>query len=160
VSTEPEPMTHAEKIQWMIDTSGWCAVPVAVSEDPPRPGYTYTIGFELTWGHPEVIILGLQPAAARGLLGLIADQLANGGDVPEGVFAGLLDNDLACAMLPISAPDLADICPGIVDFYQRQDVALSQFLWPDRAGHFPWQEGYDERLRLAQPVLGDWGHPD
>lgn len=160
MTAEPEPMSHAEKIDWVVDTHGWCAEPVQICDDPPRPGYTYTVGFEQRWHHPELIIFGLQPVAAKGLLGLVAEQLDAGGDVPEGVFTGLLDNDLACAILPIDEPDLAELCPGIVEYYRRDDVELSQFVWPDRGGHFPWQEGYDERLRLAQPLIADWSASD
>ena len=31
---------------------------------------------------------------------------------------------------------------------------MLQFLWPDRNGRLPWDEGYDPRLRVAQPVIG------
>ena len=39
--------------------------PVAaeLSTDPPFPGYGYTIGFEETFGFPEVVIVGLKPVA-------------------------------------------------------------------------------------------------
>lgn len=148
--------SQADKIEWVIETNGWIAVPVPLSEDPPRPPYTYTIGLEEQWGHPELVIFGLQPVAARGLLGLVVEQLSLGGDVPEGVFTGLLDNNLACAILPVSSSEIRELCPAIAEHYGRDDVMMSQFVWPDRSGMFPWQPGYDERLRLAQPVLSEW----
>lgn len=35
------------------------------------------------------------------------------------------------------------------------ELLINQFVWPDRAGLLPWEEGYDTRLRLAQPILAD-----
>ena len=143
-----------DKIAWVVETQGWCAEPVPAIEDPPRPGYTYTIGFEITYGVPEVVIFGLAPVAARGLLGLLADHLENGGELPAGIFVGLLDNDLRSALLPIEMPDHVDLFPDAEEYLAREDFRIRQFVWPDRAGLLPWDEGYDDRLRLAQPVIG------
>ena len=52
-------MDHADKIAWVVETNGWCAEPVAPVDDPPTPGYTYSIGFEDTYDHPDVVIFGL-----------------------------------------------------------------------------------------------------
>jgi hypothetical protein len=146
-------MDHADKIAWVVETQGWCAEPVAPVADPPRPGYTYTIGFEATFDHPEVVIFGLTPVAARGLLEMIATHLEAGGEIPVGVFVGLLDNDLPAAMLPIQMPDHSDLFAGAAEFNGRDDFRIRQFLWPDRSGKLPWDEGYDDRLRMAQPVV-------
>lgn len=146
-------MDHLEKISWMVETNGWCAEPVPPREDPPTPGYTYTVGFQATYGHPEVVIFGLQPVAARGLLQLLADQLDAGSEIPEGVFVGLLDNDLRCALLTLVDVDDA-MFPSAVAF-TGDAFMIDQFVWPDRSGLLPWEEGYDPRLRLAQPILAD-----
>jgi hypothetical protein len=147
-------MEHAEKIRWVVETQGWCAEPVAPIEDPPQPGYTYTIGFESTFAHPEVVIFGLQPVAARGLLEMLAIHLEAGGVLPEGMFVGLLDNDLPAALLPVDLEEYSSLFPGAAAFHEGADFRVSQFLWPDRNGKLPWDEGYDNRLRLAQPVVG------
>jgi hypothetical protein len=146
-------MDHVDKIAWVVETNGWCAEPVAPTADPPRPGYTYTIGFETTYHHPEVVIFGLQPVAARGLLGMLAEHLAAGGELPTGVFVGLLDNDLPTALLPVGREAVEGMLPD-ADAFNGPEYRVRQFLWPDRTGRLPWDEGYDERLRLAQPVVG------
>ena len=143
-----------DKIAWVVETQGWCAEPVPAIEDPPRPGYTYSIGFEISYGEPEVVIFGLAPVAARGLLGLLADHLEAGGELPAGIFVGLLDNDLRSALLPIEMPDNVDLFPDAAEYLAREDFRIRQFVWPDRGGLLPWDEGYDDRLRLAQPVIG------
>jgi hypothetical protein len=31
---------------------------------------------------------------------------------------------------------------------------MVQLLWPDRNGFLPFEPGFDQQLRFAQPVLG------
>ena len=147
-------MDHDDKIAWVVETNGWCAEPVAAMEDPPTPGYTYTIGFESSYDHPEVVIFGLQPVMARGLIEMLAVHIDAGGVIPDGMFVGLLDNDLPAAMLPVDMEEHAALFAGATRFHGRDDYRVCQFVWPDRNGKMPWDEGYDNRLRLAQPVIG------
>ena len=147
-------MDHDDKIAWVVETNGWCAEPVAAMEDPPTPGYTYTIGFETSYDHPEVVIFGLQPVMARGLIEMLAVHIDAGGVSPDGMFVGLLDNDLTAAMLPVDMEEHAALFAGATRFHGRDDYRVCQFVWPDRNGKMPWDEGYDNRLRLAQPVIG------
>lgn len=147
-------MAHDEKIAWVVEENGWCAEPVAPREDPPTPGYTYSIGFETTFQHPEVVIFGLQPVAARGLLEMIAMHLEAGGELPEGMFAGLLENNLPCALLPVSLDEYGEMFASATAFHHGTDYDVSQFVWPDKNAKMPWDEDYDNRLRLAQPVIG------
>lgn len=144
---------HADKLAWIIETQGWVAEPVAPVQDPPQPGYTYTIGFETTFGQPEVVIFGLAPVAARGLLEMMAEHLGAGGDFPIGVFVGFLDNDLPSALLPVDLKEHMDLFEDAAE-YHHGNFRMRQFLWPDREGRLPWDPGYDERLLMAQPVLG------
>ena len=152
-------MDHRDKIAWIVEENGWAAEPVAPVEEPePRPGYTYTIGFESHFGRPEVVIFGLQGVAARGLLGMIADQHGGGVELPVGaVFVGLLEGDLPCALLDVDVAGHAALFPDAAAFHADVGFRMQQFVWPDRAGRLPWDDGYDERLRLAQPVIGTWG---
>lgn len=151
-------MEQRDKIAWIVEENGWAAAPVKPLEEPePRPGYTYTIGFETRFGRPEVVIFGLAPVAARGLLGLIADQYAAGVELPVGVvFVGLLENDLRSSLLEVDVATHAGLVPAAVEHHGGTGFRLVQFVWPDRSGRLPWDDGYDARLRLAQPVIGTW----
>ena len=154
-------MDHLDKLSWVIEDQGWVAVPVDAQEGPPpRAGYTYSVGFTTTFGRPEVAIFGLQAVAARGLLGMIADQHAGGVELPvDAVFVGLLENDLPCALLPVDLGEHGDLFPDAAALLDRagEPWEVLQFVWPDRNGRFPWDEGYDQRLRVAQPVVGSTG---
>lgn len=148
-----------DKLAWMVETNGYAVEPVKPLEtaEGPRPGYTFTVGFEASWGHPEVAIWGLAPAAARGLLDLVAAQVAAGIHLPVGaVFAGLLDNDLRAALLEVDVVAADERFPGAAVFYGDSPFRMWQLVWPDKSGRLPWEDGYDRRLRVAQPVVGHW----
>jgi hypothetical protein len=97
-------MEHRDKIAWMVETNGWAieAIPPHPESDPPTPGYAYTVGLEAAFAFPEVVVFGLTPVAARGLLGLVVDLLRDGVEIPVGaVFVGLLDGEQRSALLPV-----------------------------------------------------------
>lgn len=160
-------MDHLDKLAWVIEDQGWVAVPVepveATDGAPPRAAYTYTIGFESTFDRPEVVIFGLQAVAARGLLSMIADQHSGGIELPvDGVFVGLLESDLPCALLTVDLDVHRDLFPDAVALSARTGsdpaaLRMLQFVWPDRRGFLPWNPDYEERLRTAQPVIAGTG---
>lgn len=154
---------HAEKIEWMIETTGWALEPVApqTDVDPPVPGYTYTIGFPAAFDFPEVIVFGLTPVAVRGLLDLVADMLGGGTQIPLGVeLLGLFDNELRCVFAPVDVEAFASLVGTATAWYRGGTFALVQLLWPDRNGFLPTEAGFDQRLRAAQPVIGAFGAVD
>lgn len=148
---------HAEKIQWMIDTDGWALepVPADLGVDPPSPGYAYTIGFPAAVGFSDIVVFGLTPVATKGLCGLVAGLCAGGAEIPLGdPVLGLFDNDLRCVFAPVDT----DIWAGLFDtarsWYRGAPFAMTQLLWPDRNGFLPYESGFDQRVRAAQPVIG------
>lgn len=153
---EYEPMSHAEKIQWMLDEQGWGAVPVrpAASAAPGGAGYTYTFGLQRRFGRPEIVICGLQPVQARGLLDLVVAQYRAGIELPADTpFVGLLDNDLPAVLLTIDPVANATLVPTIAAVAADEAWQLQQFVWPDPSGALPWDDACPEEFRHAQPIL-------
>ncbi len=151
---------HAEKIEWMIETNGWALEPVAPSSDtdPPTPSYAYTIGVPELAGFPEVAVFGLTPIAANGLIGLVVDALRGGTEIPLGVeLVGLLDNDLRCLFAPIDVTEHIAAFATAAAWYRGAPFSMTQLMYPDRNGFMPYETGFEQRLRLAQPVLGEVG---
>ncbi|MGH9134947.1 MAG: DUF4262 domain-containing protein [Ilumatobacteraceae bacterium] len=148
---------HAEKIEWMIETTGWALEAIAPRADtePPVPAYAYTIGVPAAVGFPEVAVFGLTPAAANGLLGLVVDACRGGTEIPLGVeVVGLLDNDLRCAFAPVDLTAYGAFFGTAAAWYRGEPFELVQLLYPDRNGFMPYEPGYEQRMRLAQPVIG------
>jgi len=148
---------HAEKIEWMIETNGWALEPVLArpQDEPPTPSYAYSIGVPEAVGFPEIAVFGLAPAAANGLVTLVVDACRGGTDIPLGVeLVGLLDNELRCLFAPIDLDEHGEWFPTAFAWYRGEPFSIVQLLFPDRNGFMPYETGYDQRMRLAQPVLG------
>lgn len=148
---------HAEKIEWMIETDGFAVEPVAPDpeSDPPRAGYTYTIGFADHTGFADVVVFGLTPVAARGLIGLVAELLRAGTEIPVGVeVVGLLDNELRACFAPVDLEQWGGLFDVAAAWYRGEAFAVHQLIYPDRNGFLPYEAGFDQRLRFAQPVIG------
>ena len=151
---------HAEKIEWMIETKGWALEPVGpnAETDPPRAGYAYTINFPAAFSFPEVVVFGLTPVAAAGLLDLVADLLAGGTEIPCGVeLTGLFDNDLRCVFAPVDIGTWGHLFATARSWYKGAPFDVVQLLWPDRNGFLPTEPGFDRRVVTAQPVIGAVG---
>ncbi len=151
---------HAEKIEWMIETNGWALEPVAADPAavPPRPGYAYSIGLPDAVDFPDVAVFGLTPVAANGLVTLVADACRGGTEIPLGIeLVGLLDNDLRCVFAPVDADVWPTWFATAMAWYSGAPSAFVQLMYPDRNGFLPYEAGFDQRLRLAQPVVGAVG---
>ncbi len=151
---------HAEKIEWMIETDGWALEPVTprADTDPPTPAYAYTIGLPALVGFPEIAVFGLTPVAAKGLLGLVVDACRGGTEIPIGVeLVGLLDNDLRCAFAPVDIDRFGAFFETALAWYRGEPFSLVQLVYPDRNGFMPYESGFEQRLRFAQPLVGSFG---
>jgi hypothetical protein len=149
-------LPHAEKIEWMIETDGYAVepVPADVSVEPPRAGYTYTIGFPDHAQFPDVVVFGLRPVAAKGLLGLVADVRRGGAEIPLDVeLVGLLDNDLRCRFATVDVLRWGELFTTAASWYRGESFEVVQLVYPDRNGFLPDEVGFDQRMRLAQPLL-------
>jgi hypothetical protein len=148
---------HAEKIEWMIETNGWALEPVTprADTDPPTPAYAYTIGVSELVGFPEIAVFGLTPVASNGLITLVVDALRGGTEIPLGIeLIGLLDNDLRCMFAQVDTEAAAGTFATLDAWYRGQPYAVAQLLYPDRNGFMPYELGYDQRMKFAQPVIG------
>ena len=56
-------------------------------------------------------------------------------------------------LLPVDRDRHGDLFPTLGLVYGDQPWRVTQFVWPDRGGALPWEEGWPHELRLAQPVL-------
>jgi hypothetical protein len=150
-------LPHAEKIDWMIETDGYAleVVPPDAGSDPPQAGYAYTINFPHHVQFPDVVVFGLTPVAARGLIGLVRDTLAAGTEIPPGAeLVGLLDNDLRCCFAPVNLDEWGPLFTTARSWYGGEAFELVQLVYPDRNGFLPYEAGFDQRMVFAQPVIG------
>jgi hypothetical protein len=135
-----------------IDRVGWSVMAVVPTDDDPDPPFAYTVGLT-EHDFPELIIAGLPPDTAHALLNDLARRVydravrfAHGqrlGDLLIGYIAVIVDG-------PATGP----LYPGAAYAqYGTDRVRLQQVVWPDPAGRFPWEPGYD-RDQFPQPLIG------
>ena len=100
---------------------------------------------------PDVAVFGLAPAAANGLVTLVADACRGGTAIPLGPeLVGLLDNELRCVFAPIDPGRAAAHFATAVSWFRDEPLDMVQLLYPDRNGFLPYEAGFEQRLRLAQ----------
>jgi hypothetical protein len=150
-------MDDVEKIEFMIETDGFAVEPVPpdLDSDPPRAGYTYTIGLPSDVGFPELVVFGMKPVNARGLIGLVRDQLREGVEIPLDVeLVGLLDNELRCRFAPVDLDDWGPLFATAAAWYRGEAFEVVQLVYPDPNGFLPYEAGFDRQRVISQPLIG------
>jgi hypothetical protein len=143
------------EIESKIAEVGWYALAVfpAPGEPPEAFGWTYTIGLQASWGHPELIVTGLEPRIAHAQLGAAVEIIKGGGRLEhDSELEGILAAPLRLAVRAVANWQAAELMPWAEAYERRQGLELEalQLIWPDRDGRFPWDPRYADE---AQPLL-------
>jgi Domain of unknown function (DUF4262) len=119
------------------------------------PSFSYTIGLYKSYAHPELIVFGLPPATAAGLLRDIALKAREGTpfNLSEPTDKLLADCDVLFVEVPKSA--FAQYALSAVRYYGEEEFPSFQVVWPSAFdGHYPWDSDADPEFVAIQPVLG------
>lgn len=134
-----------------IRKHGWFCT--NVFGDDEGPGFSYTTGFWLELGLPEIVVFGLKSEVAHDLLWNIYRRLKAGEPLSTtGPVDDILEN-VPVQFRFVAATHYPDYLGWSRWFYGTGDFLCLQLIWPDRAGVFPWQPGADPRFAGAQPDL-------
>lgn len=111
----------------------------------------FTIGL---WrgGHPEVVVFGLERAAAEEMLDLVQDEVEAGARFAAGEKYENLVHGYPVVFHEVARERVAMFEPA-VQFHGNGEFPMLQVFWPDRLGRFPWDEGAQEHCRRSQPRL-------
>jgi hypothetical protein len=139
-----------------IERVGWAAVGVfPTTHDPPEtPHFTYSVGFHETLDLPEVIVFGLGAETGHSLLADVYERGKAGETFEPGVrYDGFLV-DYPVEFREVAAPrrplNMARA------HYRPDDFPAMQLCWPDKAGRFPWEDGYDLPPHVQPLASGEW----
>jgi len=118
------------------------------SDDSP---FAYTIGL-FGLAHPELLILGVDPGTAAGVLNDLGSRIRKG----ETLLSGRLITFQSWPhrIIPEEVPNPEEILLGANAFYQRPPgfpVPALQLSYDDVAGRFPWEEGYSHPEMQPRP---------
>jgi hypothetical protein len=130
---------------------GWAVV--GIMEDDEGPGFAFSVGLFHTHGHPEILLIGLPWEVAYRLVNDIGTAIRGGERFEAGRRYDGLAEGYPTAFEPVARDHYREYLGTASWFYQGWDFPVLQCVWPDKAGVFPWETGYDVRFQRAQPML-------
>jgi hypothetical protein len=146
VHDEMEDVVHRN-----IREHGWHAM--KVPQDDEGPGFVYTIGFYRTWGHPELICVGLPLDVAHQALRACAAHVKAGGQLADAdEFWGAFDN-ARCSFRTMVKQHYREYLGYARWYYGGDAFPAIQVLWPDSKGRLPVDDGCAESTVRGQVPL-------
>jgi hypothetical protein len=139
----------------VIRARRWAVQYVGPGERPDEPAFGYTIGL-VGLGHPELVVVGLDPDVAHALLDTVAGMVAAGRDLVPGEVLTRPGGDTG--LYVERCPNPGDVVLGANRFYRRpreSSVPAYQLTWPHRDGTYPWDPGH-ACAPACQPRPGTW----
>jgi hypothetical protein len=130
---------------------GWHAV--GVEEDDEGPPFTYTVGLYHSFGHPEIIVLGVPPSIGFGILTNLADEIRIGREFAPGPDYAEILEAYAVRFIKVGQEFYHDYLGYDRWFYRREPFPVFQCVLPDREGRYPWDAECDAGLVASQPLL-------
>lgn len=140
---------YMKRIQRDIDSHGWHCVGVF---GDASECLSYTVGLSMTYGHPEIVVLGLPVELSHSLLTLAVEQVKAGVRL-DGACDEIIKNG-EVVFTPVSKAHLAEGMPIACMFLKDTDFEAVQMVWPDPDGKFPWNPDVDAGTAKVQGRLG------
>ena len=124
---------------------GWMAMGIFGSAP-----YSYTVGMWQTWAHPELVIAGIDPAIAKGLLDNAVTLVEQGQDLTDGIDRDEIAEGFA-ARFRLVTRTVASF--AVSDrFYGGMSAPRLQLIWPDPSGRWPGEAGVRRRYERMQDL--------
>ncbi len=142
------------EIAEIVREYGWFAADI-YDHSPP---FVYSVGLMQTCDHPELIIFGLEPGDAHGILSNMFHAIRNGESFRETcTYVGILTGHRSVGIRPVDPsqhPLYLGLAMGYCRFIGRiGELMAVQVFWPDQIGKFPFEVGCDLEVYRRQPRL-------
>ncbi len=146
---------HEQDFVAQIREFGWHSM--NVFQDEEGPGFSYTTGFWVGLGVPEVILFSLDSQVAHDVLWDVYRDAKNGRQFPVGVRASGIFANVDSFLIPVGKQHYAEYLGWSSWFYGGDEFPCVQLVWPDKEGRFPWQAGIEKEFRCLQPDISPDG---
>jgi Domain of unknown function (DUF4262) len=138
---------------WIIEYigGGECSAPECDGADDEGPPFAYTVGM-FGLHHPKLLVFGLDPLDAYGLLNTTSARISAGETLIPGQM--LEFEEWGHRVVVEEVPNPGEIVFTANRYYQRPDehsVPVFQLTYDDGLGRFPWDAGYAEPERQPRP---------
>lgn len=117
------------------------------------PDWAYSIGLWHSHRSPEVCLAGVPLNTAMQLVNIIGGQIRDGRPLAPDERRDDVINGYPVAIRPVHPGWYKALFGAGLDYARQPPWPMVQAFWPDKSGLFPWEKGFDEGLREAQPLL-------
>lgn len=141
---EPTARPDSQDYEWTV---------YLIPEDDEGPAFAYSVGLFQAFGHPEVVVFGLDIRVMHAIINLIGEEVRRGRRFAEGeAYSEFLEGH-DVRFLQVARRHYPEYFGRGTRFYRGDEFPVLQCLWPDRAGRFPTDPVFPEALRGLQPLL-------
>jgi hypothetical protein len=125
-----------------------------VLEDDIGPGFSYSVGLFKSYGHAEIIMIGLKQQLAHTLINNMAHDIKGGKVFSPFTFeADILDN-FNCYIVEVNKLNYNTYVGQAQNYYEGDNFQLLQCIYPTVKGIYPWEDEWPESIKDLQPILG------
>ncbi|TLD70795.1 DUF4262 domain-containing protein [Phragmitibacter flavus] len=117
--------------------------------------FSYTVGLHKSYHHPEMLVFGLPPKIAQGVLSDIARKVKEGEPFNLSKPNDKLLEDCNVFFVEVPKSAFSNYVLSAIRFNGEQDFSLFQIVWPSGLDNrYPWDLEADPEFVASQPVLG------
>jgi hypothetical protein len=135
-----------------VQEYGWHII--HVGSDSRGSGWSFSIGLFHTFRHPEFVVMGLPSATTQLVINELGARVKAGEHFAHGQHDPDVLTGYEVQFVSVSQAAYREHLGYACWFYRGERFPVLQAVWPDRAGVFPWQAGFDPSLVSVEPVLG------
>lgn len=135
-----------------VEAYGWHII--FIRAEGTLPAYAFTVGLYYSFGHPEILVMGLPHQVMADLLHLIVEKIGSGKYYTDGDFC----SELAAGAAVFRTIDIAyyqEYLGYAIWFYFNLPTAFPalQLVWADKSNRFPWDGDFAKNYLNFQHAL-------
>lgn len=138
-----------------INEHGWFRTDV--SADAEHVGFSYSTGFSVNTGQPELLVFSMKGSIAHDVFWELFRDAKAGAALPRGRRTDQVFGNLPAYVFSVAKRFYAEHLGWSRWFYGGDEFDCLQIVWPDREGVFPWESGFDPAFAGDQPDLTERG---
>jgi hypothetical protein len=132
---------------------GWHIVGVEGDED--GPSFSYSVGLQYTFQHPELFVMGLPHNVAGAFINDIGKRIREGRSFTAKSSVDGVAEGLTLRFARFGKRYYKEYLGCANWFYKSMDYPVLQLVWPDPSGNFPWDAKFDGALFQHQLLLSE-----
>ncbi len=147
---------HKADAQFLADIErvGWNVTMVIRTEsDDDGPEWAYSCGLFHTFGHPELLLPGVELNEAAKIINDIGSFIQRGNMLALNREYTEFFANCKCLFRAIDSSQYRDYVGRAIWFYEGEAFPFLQCFWPNKFGRYPWEPETGDWIREAQPFL-------